>query len=192
MSTASFPVPDLPTGTADQTTQSPDFSPTSASVLGGAAATGTALELNNFINQVRLFIRDVPELNRLVKGVENSNRQIVWAISDTLDDFNTTPPFTRYGIIDFPSKSLLMRGTVSTLLESVGLLQTRNHLSFSDGGLTVGISDKTPFLQSWIQMFRGRYEDQKNRMKAHINIEQGWGGGVNSEYLFANNFYGWW
>lgn len=150
------------------------------------------IELNQFVNQVRLFIRDSPELNRLIKGVESSNRQIIWAIADTLDEFNTTPPFTGYGVRNFPSKNLLMRGTVATLLESVGLLQTRNHLSFSDGGLQVGVSDKTPFLQAWIQLFRGQYETRKDRLKVADNIERGWGGGVSSEYLFANNFYGWW
>src|SRR5258708_22776774 len=93
------------------------------------------LEVNNFIQQVRTFLRDYPETNRLISGVESSNRQIVWAMSDALDDFNTTPPFTYFGVTDFPSKSLLIRGTVISLLESIGLLQTRNHLSFSDGGL---------------------------------------------------------
>ena len=190
--TASYPVPVIP---ADSTTQEVSGSlpsPLLRDPLTGGNLTGAQLELNDFVQQVRTFLRDYPELNRLIKGVENSNRQIVWAISDALDDFNTTPPFTKFSLGNFPSKSLLLRATVCALLESVGLLQTRNQLSFSDGGLTVGISDKTPFLQSWIQLFRGQYEDKKNRLKVAYNIEQGWGGGVSSEYLFANNFYGWW
>lgn len=150
------------------------------------------IELNNLVNQIRSFLRDYPELNRLIKGVENSNRQIVWAIVDCLDDFNTTPPFTRFTLDNFPSKSLLIRGTVITLLESVGLLQTRNQLSFSDGGIQVGVSDKTPYLQSWIQLFRNQYEEKKQRLKVAYNIELGWGGGLHSEYRFVNNFYGEW
>jgi hypothetical protein len=150
------------------------------------------LELNAMVAQVRAFLRDYAELNRLIAGVENSNRQIVWAIFDALDDFNTTPPFTFFGISNFPSKSLLVRGTVISLLESVGLLQTRNHLSFSDGGLQVGVSDKTPFIQSWIQLFRNSYEEKKLRLKVAYNIESAWGGGIHSEYRFVNNFYGEW
>lgn len=150
------------------------------------------LELNNFVQQVRLFLRDYPELNRLIAGVENSNRQIVWAITDCLDDFNTTPPFTQFGLSNFPSKSLLLRGTVIALLESVGLFQTRNHLSFSDGGIQVGVNDKTPFIQSWLQLFKSSYEEKKNRLKVAYNIEQGWGGGLHSELLWVNNFYGGW
>ena len=149
-------------------------------------------ELNQFVQTVRLYLRDSPELNRLIAGEESSNRQIVWAIADTLDDFNTTPHFTNYDLRNFPSRSLLLRGVVVALLESVGLLQTRNHLQFSDGGIQVGVSDKTPFIQSWIQLLKNSYEEKKTRLKVAINIESAWGGGVYSEYRFINNFYGEW
>jgi hypothetical protein len=160
--------------------------------LSAASLPNAGLELNHFVQQVRTFLRDYPELNRLVAGVENSNRQIVWAIADALDDFNTSPPFNSYGLENFPSKSLLLRAVTISLLESVGLLQTRNHLQFSDGGIQVGINDKTPFIQSWIQLFRNSYEEKKTRLKVAINIESAWGGGVHSEYRFINNFYGEW
>jgi hypothetical protein len=149
-------------------------------------------QLDSFIQLVRAYMRDYPELNRLIAGEESSNRQIAWAIIDAVDDFNTTPPFTRFGLNDYPSRSLLLRATVITLLESVGLLQTRNHLQFSDGGITVGVNDKTPFLQAWIQLFRNSYEDKKMKIKVAYNIESAWGGGIHSEYRFINNFYGDW
>lgn len=151
------------------------------------------LELNNFVQQVRSFMRDYPELNRLISGVESSPRQIVWAIMDTLDDYNTSPPLIgRVGLSNFPSKSLLIRGVVCSLMESIGLLQTRNHLPFNDGGIQVGINDKTPFIQSWLQVFRNSYEEKKLRLKTAINIESAWGGGIQSEYFFVNSFYGVW
>lgn len=150
------------------------------------------IDLEDFINQVRLFMRDYAELNRLVSGVESSNRQIVWAIMDALDDFNTEPPFTHFSVIDFPSKSVLVRLTVVSLLESIGLLQTRNHLSFSDGGIQVGLNDKTPFIQSWIQLLRTRVDEKAKRIKIAYNIESAWGGGIHSELRFVNNFYGEW
>jgi len=158
----------------------------------GPGIPNASLELNRFIQTVRTFTRDYPELNRLIAGFESSNRQIVWAIADAIDDFNTTPHFTNYGIVNFPSASLLLRGTVISLYESVGILQTRNHLQFSDGGIQVGVSDKTPFIQSWIQLFKNSYEEKKQRIKVAINIENAWGGGIFSEYRFVNNFYGEW
>jgi hypothetical protein len=81
---------------------------------------------------------------------------------------------------------------VCSLLESIGLLQTRNHLTFSDGGIQVGINDKTPFIQSWLQVFRNAYEDKKQKLKVAYNIETAWGGGIFSEFRFVNNFYGEW
>ncbi len=150
------------------------------------------LELNSLVQQIRSFTRDYPELNRLIAGEESSNRQIVWAIFDTIDDYNTTPPFTNLDHTNFPSRSLLVRGAICSLLESIGLLQTRNHLTFSDGGIQVGINDKTPFIQSWLQVFRNSYEDKKQKLKIAYNIETAWGGGVFSELRFVNNFYGDW
>lgn len=149
-------------------------------------------ELNSFIGQVRAFLRDYAELNRLIKGEESSNRQIVWAVLDALDDFNSTPPFTSFLLSDFPSRSLLIRATTISLLESIGLLQTRNHINFTDGGLSVGINDKTPFIQSWLQIFKNSYEDKKLKIKVAYNIESAWGGGIHSEFRFVNNFYGEW
>jgi hypothetical protein len=150
------------------------------------------IKLQEFVNQVRLFMRDYRELNRLIDGVEHSNRQIVWAIMDCLDDFNTTPPFTQFTLFTFPSRSLLLRGVACSLLESLGILQTRNHLNFSDGGLQVGINDKTQYIQSWLQLMKNQYEEKKLRIKVAYNIETAWGGGVFSEYRFINNFYGEW
>lgn len=150
------------------------------------------LQIDKLVQSIRSFTRDYPELNRLIAGHESSNRQIVWAIMDTLDDFNSEPPFTNFGLENFPSMSLFVRGVTCSLLESVGLLQTRNHLSFSDGGIQVGVNDKTPFIQSWLQMFRNSYEDRKKKIKVAYNIETAWDGGVFSEYRFTNNFYGDW
>ncbi len=158
--------------------------------LLGASVPSYNIALEQFVGIVREFMRDFPELNRLIQGQEHSNRLIAWAVIDSLDDFNSTPPLTGYGLTNFPSKSLLVRGTVISLLESVGLLMTRNHLTFSDGGIQVGISDKTPLIQAWIQIFTNKYEQKKKELKIALNIENGWGGGVSSEYAWIGGFYG--
>lgn len=146
----------------------------------------------NLVALVRFFMRDYPELNRLFSGVESGDRMIAWAIIDGLYDFNLTPPFTSFSLTNFPSPDLLLRKAVINLLESIGLLQTRNHLTFSDGGIQVGISDKTPLIQSWIQLFTNSYESKKRERKIALNIEGGWGDGSHSEYLWTNGFYGGW
>jgi len=147
--------------------------------------------MNEMIAYVRLFTRDFPELNRLIEGEESSNRMIAWAIIDALDDWNTTPPFLNpISVADFPGRHLLCRGAVISLLESVGLLQTRNHLTFSDGGLTVSVSDKAPLLMQWISMFKASYEDKKRRVKASMNVEMAFeGAGAYSEYFVIDGSY---
>src|SRR6185436_9244583 len=131
------------------------------------------IALSQFVGLVRAYMRDYPELNRLFVGEEHSDRLIAFAVIDTLEDFNTTPPMTNYQINNFPSKSLLRIGTIANLLMSVGLLMTRNHITFSDGGVQVGVNDKTPLIQSWIQLFTNMYETKKDRLKVALNIENG-------------------
>ena len=128
---------------------------------------GFDVPVQQLINTVRLYLRDYPELNRLIRGVEHSDRMIAWAIADAIDDWNSTPPLIPPAqLTNFPSKSLLLRGAVISLLESIGLLMTRNHLTFSDGGIQVGVSDKTPLIQSWLQLIGNRYEEKKQRLKS--------------------------
>ena len=144
------------------------------------------------VGMVRLYTRDHPALNRLIKGEESSDRMIMWAVLDCIDDFNTSPPFLnlRYGVGNFPSLSLLREGTTTRLLESVALLNIRNHLQCSDGGIALSVSDKAPMLMSFIQLLRSSYEQKKMAMKGSINIEMAFGGsGHFSEYSTINNLY---
>ena len=147
--------------------------------------------MNQLVNMLRLYLRDFAELNRLIEGQETSPRMMAWAVIDTLDDWNTTPPFIGDASLDsFPSVSLLREGAAIRILESVGLLQTRNQLSYSDGGITVQISDKAPLLLQWISLFRQSYERKRDRMKASMNIEQAMAGtGTFSEYFVINGIY---
>jgi hypothetical protein len=146
--------------------------------------------MNEMVAYVRLFLRDYPELNRLTAGYEHSPRQIAWAIIDALEDWNSTPPFVAtVGIDNFPSRHLLCRGAAISLLESVGLLQTRNHLTFSDGGITVTVGKPQLILQ-WLSFMKQSYEEKKRRFKASQNIELAMdGAGTFSEYFVINGIY---
>ena len=157
---------------------------------------GVSEEFSSFIQTVRLFMRDYPQLNRLVKGEESSNRMIAWAIVDFLSDFAGTPPnlgyYTLSDLLSIHYQSFALRGTVIALLQSLSILQTRNHLQFSDGGISVGVSDKTPMLLQIIRELQSKYEQEKIQRKVALNIEQlfGTGGGVHSEYFTINGWYG--
>ncbi len=149
----------------------------------------------DFVQMVRHFMRDFPELNRIVDGVESSDRQIAWAVLDALADFNGTPHLTNYALEDLLTNNqhaLLRRMTVITLIESIGLLQTRNHINYSDGGLNVGVNDKTPLLMNWLQYFKAYTDQMKQRVKVALNIQGILGpgnAGVHSEYWAVNATY---
>jgi hypothetical protein len=154
---------------------------------------GMSQATRDFVQVVRLYMRDFPELNRLVAGEESTDRQIAWALMDALADFNGTPPIGGCSLDYLLSRnqhSLVLRMTVITLLESVGLLQTRNHINYSNGGITVGVNDKTPMIMNWLQYYKATTEQMKQRVKVAFNIEGILGEhGVHSEYFFVNATY---
>lgn len=156
---------------------------------------GMSDHMKAFVQVTRDFVRDHPELNRLIDGDESNDRFIAWAVLDAMSNFNGTPHFTNYGLDDFLNKNLqwlLLRLTVITLLESVGQLQTRNHINYSDGGINVGVSDKTPLIMNWLQYFGTTVAQRLSQTKAAINIEGILGPhnvGVHSELWAVNSSY---
>jgi hypothetical protein len=166
-----------------------------AELQGLSGIPGVSENFNSFIQTVRLFTRDHPALNRLIKGEESSDRMIAWAILDFLSDFAGTPPnlgyYTLDDMLELHYQSFALRGTCVALLQSVGMLQTRNQLQFSDGGISVGVSDKTPMLMGWIRDFQSKYEQEKVQRKVSLNIASLLGSfsGSHSELFFVN---GWW
>lgn len=142
-------------------------------------------------------MRDFAPLNLLIRGEESSDRMIAWATVDFLSDFNGTPPFSAYALDDLFSlnlQNLCVRGTVIGLLQSLMIFYARNHLPFSDGGLSVSINDKAPIIQSMLSMFQSAYEQNKRMVKTALNIEgimDAQPSGVHSDYyaLSAIGFY---
>jgi hypothetical protein len=161
--------------------------------LRGVAGMTDAMKA--FIHEVRLFLRDFPELNRITAGEESSDRLIAWAILDTLSRFNGTPHLTYFSLEDLLGMNqnyLLLRMTAEALIESIGQLQTRNHLNYSAGGINVGVNDKTPLLLQWLQLFKGSTSQMLQQVKVAINIESILGpshSGVHSEYWSTNLSY---
>jgi hypothetical protein len=171
----------------------PNFQPGPHTTLQGIP--GMTDPFRAFVQMVRLYTRDFPELNRLTRGEESSDRQIAWAVLDALADFNGTPHFTDFRLetlLHMHQQALLLRMTTIALIESVGLLQTRNHINYSNGGITVGVNDKTPMLMNWLQYYKATTDQLKQRVKVAINIGSILGPtntGVHSEYWAVNATY---
>lgn len=126
---------------------------------------------------VRAFLRDYAHNNRLTAGEESSNADIDLGILLALDDFNfaTVPLIGARSLANFPSISLLVLGASVWILKSAGILQTRNFLNFSSGGISAVFSDKTQAYQSWISMLQREYEAKKSEVKVSTNIAGAYG-----------------
>ena len=160
-----------------------------------AGLPGVTPTFRAFVQMVRGFIRDFPELNRLVAGEESTDRQIAWSVLDAISDFNGTPPFIgKFSLEDLLQRDLhylLLRMTTVSLLEQVGLLQTRNHINYSTGGINVGVNDKTPLIQNWLRYFKAFVDQRKQHVKVAFNIEGILGpsnSGVFSEYWATGSY----
>ena len=92
-------------------------------------------------------------------------------------------------ITNFPSLYLLIYGATIQVLRSAGILQSRNELVYSSGGVSVRIFDKTQHYQSWIAQFVAEYERKKQNYKMALNINSAMAGGVASEYSILNYFW---
>lgn len=139
------------------------------------------------VSHVRSYLRDYPTLNRLVAGVESSDRMIARAIDLVISDWNTTPPLI--GNIDVRAVaqpggplSAFVLGTVAELLTQVAILQDRNDLPYTDGQFSVRSSAKSAPYQRIAGGLREKYETQKRQYKIAKNIEGGWGTSISSDY----------
>lgn len=131
---------------------------------------------------LRLFMRDTPQLNRLIRKEESDKELMDFALEMAISDWNsTTPILGTTTISNFPSLYLLMHSAAVQLLKSQGLLQARNELNYNAGGSSFMRSNKSNYYLSWMQNFANELEIKKRNLKLQQNISMGWGG-VASEY----------
>ena len=147
------------------------------------------LSNEQFISEVRAYIRDFPELNRLISGEESSDRMIHYCICMALDEYNVTPPLSNNIISNFPSRTILIQLTLCHLLTSVGILKSRNRFIYSDSGFSVQTETQDDRYVRWIQLIRSQLTPMINRLKVAINISEGYGASLGSEYGWIHGWY---
>jgi len=131
---------------------------------------------------LRLFLRDTPQLNRLIRKEESDNELLDFALEMTISDWNSTSPhIDRIDIQNYPSLYLLMHGAVIQIMKSQGIYQARNELTYQAGGSSFMRFNKSSYYMNWMINLSNDYEIKKRNMKIAKNITGGWGG-VASEY----------
>ena len=151
---------------------------------------GNDPRVKKFLGRVREWLKDFAHMNDLLPGHMASDGNLLVCLEIALDEFNkfSMPP-TSFGLENFPSYAMLVYGTTIHVLISEALLQMRNRLNYTDGGLTIADSDKAGDYMSAVQALRGMYNAQKNDLKMFLNAEQAYGDGVPSEYATVDFFY---
>ncbi|NBS68774.1 hypothetical protein EBT31_07635 [bacterium] len=146
------------------------------------------LRLNQMVVAARDSMRDYAELNRLISGVETSDRMFKTAILDTIEDWNVSPPWlTPFTIENPPPWSILRFGVIAYVLDSLVVLQNRNNISFNNGGISVQISPERMNAQL-AEGYRARYERKRDEYKAAQNIAAALGPSATAtEYSFIND-----
>lgn len=148
------------------------------------------LTLEQFKDEVRAYIRDFPELNRLISGEETSSRMVEYCVWLAIDEWNTTPPLSSASVETFPSRTILLQLTLCHLLMSVGILKSRNRMPYSDGGFSADTETQDESYQRWIQLIRSQLMPRITQLKIAFNIEGAWGGAAASSYAWVNGWFG--
>jgi hypothetical protein len=136
------------------------------------------------VDEVREYLSDYVANNRLLDGEEFSDTFISICMSLAVDEYNMVPPFSSSTVVNFPSKSILMNGTLYKMFEGKAALYGRNTLTYSDGGLQIPVEEKCDMYRQLSSDFQNIFLGQVKPLKIHLNMESGWGTFSSDEAMF--------
>lgn len=135
----------------------------------------------------RLIINDTPQANRLIKKCQFSSERIKKAIQLVLSDWNETPPIvSHYTEETFPYRATLLYGVAALLFAGESAHQSRNHLTYQSGGLTVDDDAEAGAYLNYSRMFDAKYKDLMERQKKAENMEDGFSTIFSGYYCIRN------
>lgn len=136
------------------------------------------------VEKVREFISDYPEANLLLDKEEFSNTFIELSMELAVSEYNAMSPRTSVTEENFPSKSLLLLGTLWQMYTGRVSLMARNHLSYSDGGLQIPVEEKFELYRNLADSYGSQFQATGAKLKASLNMESGWGEVRSDEAMF--------
>jgi hypothetical protein len=136
---------------------------------------------------IRRKLRDFEDLNRLTKGVESKDEDILQAIRLAFSYANNTPPLI---IQQFTYQSpmplhLLIDLVIVEIVKSLIFYHIRNGLTANDGNLTF-TTDKSDKWLMYLNMLKNDVESKFTSYKIARNMEEGMGGSLPSEYAILS------
>lgn len=133
--------------------------------------------------EVREFVSDYAPNNFLIEGEEFSDTFINLCIDMAISEFNTLTPTTAFTELTFPSKALLLNGTLWKMYEGKASLLARNTMNYSDGGLQIPIEERAELYKSLASDFYNKFMTGASRLKIQQNMDEGWGSVSSDAYL---------
>ena len=127
------------------------------------------------VDEVRIFLSDNPEDNRLLDGEEFSDGKIAFCMKMACDTYNHLPPSTGYNLDTFPSQAVLLNGTLAYLYQGAMALLARNHMSYSDGGISVPVEERYELYDRLAARYQALFDEEAAKLKRYQNIEAGYG-----------------
>ena len=137
---------------------------------------------DGMVDAFRDYLQDLRSVNRLYGGLEQlAEDQLVRCLKHSLDNWNTTPPVSSVTFLKHPSVILLFLGASVRAQDMMAFQQTHNQLTYSDGGISTPVSDKTALHVNHGSRLQAEYETGKRQSKTAANLETFYGGSW-SEY----------
>ena len=152
-----------------------------------------ARDIDTMVQLVRMILRDHPQLNRLTTGRETGDGEILAYINLVISEYNSTPPpIARVSFFTFPSISYMIVGVIGWALSSSLLLRARNHLQYTDSGVSVDTENMAGYMQLsnvWLNAYKqwvGDFKRSKNLSDAYGSSPTG----IHSEYFLLASLLG--
>lgn len=145
--------------------------------------------LSDYREALRSFIKDNASKNRLLNYVqENTDDELDLYLNLAISFLNAIPPLIGdYSYGTFPIPQLLIHQATIECLISNGILNSRNDLTYNNGGITVRISDGDKYLKhlQWLTRMTDQAINSLIKVKTALNIEACFGG-VYSPYGYLH------
>lgn len=125
--------------------------------------------------EVREYVSDYAPNNYLIEGEEFSDTFITLCMELAVEEYNALSPLTQYTLSTFPSKAVLLQGTLWKAYDGKAALLARNTFAFSDGGLQVPVEERADLYSNIAAKFGQQFKDSAIRLKTNINMSEGWG-----------------
>lgn len=131
--------------------------------------------------EVREYVSDYAPNNYLIDGEEFTDTFIRLCMDLAVEEFNSIAPLSYYNVASFPSKAVLLLGTLWKMYSGKAALLARNTMAYADGGLQIPIEERAELYLGLANNYGQQFKEAAGRLKVNLNMEEGWGN-VRSDY----------